>query len=133
MTTLSPEQLKAREGKLTASAVKCLMTGDEDAIRDLWRKLVGDPTFEREDLSKRWPVQLGAVTEQLNLNWYGFKHNPVIRRGEVITHPTEGWPLLARWMAGTKTCAARSSASTSAGAKCCRPSSTATSRKCSGR
>lgn len=81
---LSPAQLQARENKLTASRVACLMTGDTDKIMNLWRELVGDPDFIEEDLSDVWPVQLGSVTEHLNLDWFERKHGPVTRRGDVV-------------------------------------------------
>lgn len=87
---LSPAQIEARDGKLTASRVACLMTGDEAEIMNLWREMVGDPSFVPEDLSQVWPVQLGATTEHLNLDWFEQKHGPLSRRGEVITHPN-GW------------------------------------------
>jgi hypothetical protein len=87
---LSPAQIEARDGKLTASRVACLMTGDEAEIMNLWREMVGDPAFTREDLSQVWPVQLGAFTEPLNLDWFELKHGPISRRGEVVTHEN-GW------------------------------------------
>ena len=67
---LTAEQLKARDGKLTASRVACLMTGDAEKIMNLWREMVGDPSFVADDLSGVWPVQLGSATEMLNLDWY---------------------------------------------------------------
>lgn len=82
---LSPAQLKARDGKLTASRVACLMTGNSAKIMNLWRELVGDPAYVEEDLSQVWAVQLGSATEALNLDWFEMKHGPVIRRGEVIS------------------------------------------------
>lgn len=86
---LSPAQIEARENKLTASRVACLMTGDEAAMMNLWREMVGEP-FETEDLSGVWPVQLGSHTESLNLDWFERKHGEVTRRGEVVTHNI-GW------------------------------------------
>lgn len=83
---LSPEQIASREGKLTASRVACLMTGDNEKILNLWRELIGDPAFIPDDLSDVWPVQLGSVTETLNLDWYAKKKAPVTRRGEVVLH-----------------------------------------------
>ena len=61
---LTQAQLAARDGKLTASRVACLMTGDAERIYALWLEMVGDPSFEPEDLSDVWPVQLGSVTEE---------------------------------------------------------------------
>lgn len=88
---LSDLQRAARDGKLTASRVACLMTGDPAKILDLWREMIGDPTYEPEDLSGVWAAQLGAHTEALNLEWYTRKHGPVSRIGEVVVHPTIDW------------------------------------------
>lgn len=89
---LSPAQIEARDGKLTASRVACLMTGDEAEIMNLWLELVGDPAWEREDLSGVWAVQLGSHTEALNLDWHEKKTGKkVIRRGEVVVHPELEW------------------------------------------
>lgn len=89
---LTPTQQKAREGKITASAVACLMTGDEEKILNLWCELVGDPEYKPVDLSGVWPVQLGSFTEPLNLDWYERKRGrEVSRRGEVITHKQIPW------------------------------------------
>lgn len=88
---LSPAQLKARDGKLTASRVACLMTGDPAKIMNLWRELVGDPAYVEEDLSQVWAVQLGSTTEALNLDWFEMKHGPVTRRGDVISPIDMDW------------------------------------------
>lgn len=87
---LSPTQLAARDGKLTASRVAALMTGDETDIMTLWREMIGDPDFVPEDLSGVWPVQLGSHTESLNLDWFERKHGPISRRGDVVVHG-DGW------------------------------------------
>lgn len=87
---LSPAQQEAREGLLTASRVACLMSGSEDDILNLWKELIGDPSFVAEDLSAVWPVQLGSWTEPLNLDWFERKHGPLSRRGEVVEHDN-GW------------------------------------------
>lgn len=89
--SLSVEQLKARKGKLTASRVSVLMKGDAEGIMNLWREMTGDPTFELEDLSHVWPVQLGSATEELNLNWFEMKNSPVSRRGDVVVHAKYPW------------------------------------------
>jgi hypothetical protein len=89
---LSPDQIKQRDGRLTASRVACLMTGDADKIMNLWRELVGDPAFVDEDLSDVWPVQLGAHTEPLNLDWYEKRTGKTLsRRGEVMVMPGFEW------------------------------------------
>lgn len=90
--TLSLAQLAAREGRLTASRVACLMSGDERAILGLWREMVGDPAYEPEDLSGNWAVQLGSVTEGLNLDFYERRTGRTLtRRGEVVCKPGFGW------------------------------------------
>jgi predicted phage-related endonuclease len=89
---LSTEQIKARRGKLTASRIACLMQGDAAKIMQLWLEMTDDPSFVPEDLSRVWPVQLGACTEVLNLDWYQLKNNAAItRRGEVVIHPVHDW------------------------------------------
>lgn len=91
---LSPTQISQREGKLTASRVSCLMTGDADKIMNLWREMVGDPAFVPEDLSGVWSVQRGVATEHLNLDWFERKHGPISRRGDVVVGSPD-------WMAAT--------------------------------
>lgn len=89
---LTPQQLKEREGKLTASAVSCLMTGDQKKMLNLWRELVGDPDYEPTDFSNIWPVALGSTTEELNLDWYEKKTGAkVTRRGEVVIMKDTDW------------------------------------------
>lgn len=90
--SLSPSQLAARDGRLTASRVACLMAGDDTAILNLWRELVGDPDFVPDDLRHVWPVRLGECTEPLTLDWYAERTGrPVTRRGEVAIHPEANW------------------------------------------
>lgn len=93
---LTAAQREARAGKLTASRVACLMRGDAEAVMRLYREMIGEE--QEEDLSDVWAVQLGACTEQLQLDWYERKGNPVSRRGEVVT-----WPINTRepWAACT--------------------------------
>lgn len=89
---LTQAQLDARDGKLTGSVVGCLMTGNRDKQMSLWRELIGDPTYKRDDLRAVWAVQLGSTTETLNLDWYERKtHHEVIRRGEVVVWPGVDW------------------------------------------
>lgn len=90
--SLTAAQISARDGKLTASRVACLMNGDDEALLNLWRLMIGDPEAHEEDLSGVWPVQLGSVTETLNLDWYErVTGHPVTRRGEVVIHPACDW------------------------------------------
>jgi hypothetical protein len=89
---LSPVQLKAREGKLTASRVAVLMKGDAEGIMQLWLEMTGDPSFVPVDLSHVWPVRLGEATEQLQLDWYSDKNAQIVsRRGEVCIHSRHDW------------------------------------------
>lgn len=89
---LSPDQVKARDGRLTASRIACLMTGDADKIMNLWRELVGEPAFVEEDLSDVWAVQLGSHTESLNLEWYTRRTGRTLtRHGDVITREGFDW------------------------------------------
>lgn len=90
--SLTEAQRLARSGKLTASRVSCLMTGDKAKILAVWRELCGDPTYEEENLDEVWAVQLGSTTEQLNLDWYERKTGHVLsRRGDVVVHPDHDW------------------------------------------
>lgn len=89
---LTDAQKLARAGKLTASRVAPLMTGDKAKIMAVWRELCGDPTYEEEDLDDVWAVQLGSTTENLNLDWYERKTGRALtRRGEVVVHPQYDW------------------------------------------
>jgi len=86
---LSPPQLAARAGKLTASRIACLMRADKPAILALYQEFIG--AAEPEDLSRVWPVRLGAATEALNLDWFEMKNGPLTRRGEVAVHRHYPW------------------------------------------
>jgi len=89
---LSPDQIRQRDGKLTANRVACLMTGDPEKLMNLWRELVGDPSFVDEDLSDIWAVQLGSHTESLNLDWYEKRTGkPLSRRGDVVLREHHEW------------------------------------------
>jgi predicted phage-related endonuclease len=88
---LTSEQIAARQGKLTASRVACLMTGNTAKIMDLYLEMTDDQSFVPENLDNVWAVQLGACTEKLSLDWYDGKHNRVTRRGEVVVHPYYTW------------------------------------------
>jgi hypothetical protein len=89
---LSPEQMAARKGKMTASRIACLMTGDTAKIMALYMELTEDPSFVADDLRDVWPVRLGEVTEQLQLDWFQEKNGlAVTRRGEVVVDPELGW------------------------------------------
>jgi predicted phage-related endonuclease len=86
---LSKAQIEQRVGKLTASRVACLMTGDVAGIHALYLEMLGE--VPPEDLSHVWPVRLGEATEQLNLEWVERSGLTVTRRGDVIVHPKYDW------------------------------------------
>jgi predicted phage-related endonuclease len=89
---LTETQKLARAGKLTASRVACLMTGDKVKIIQLWREMCGDPTYVEESLDEVWAVRLGETTESLNLEWYEkIKGKALTRKGEVVVHPDYPW------------------------------------------
>lgn len=89
---LTTEQLRLRDGRLTASRVSCLMTGDAEKILNLWREMVGDPAFVPEDLSGVWAVQLGTATEAVNLEFYTRQTGRALsRHGEVAICPGADW------------------------------------------
>lgn len=84
--TLTDAQRTAREGKLTASRIAVLMEGDAEKIMDLWKELVGDPSWVAPDFSDNWPVFFGSATEGTNLIWFAKKHGSVSRVGDVVIH-----------------------------------------------
>ena len=87
---LTEAQIAARKGRLTASRVAVLMNGDAEGILRLYREMIGEE--QEENLDDVWPVQLGIVTEELNLRWYERNSgSPVTRRGEVVVHPKYPW------------------------------------------
>lgn len=87
---LTEKQRVAREGKLTASRVSALMAGDATKIHRLWLEMTGQA--EEEDLSGVWAVQLGLVTEHLNLEWAERKlGEQIIDRGVFVQHPHLEW------------------------------------------
>ena len=89
---LTPEQIAARKGKLTASRVAPLMTGDGDKMRHYWQELTEHPDYVPDDYSDVWHVQFGSYTEPFNLHWYERKQKtPISRRGEVVIHPELPW------------------------------------------
>lgn len=85
---LTEAQLKARDGKVTASFAPYLMAGDRDRILSEWMRLVGHPDYAPEDLSDKWPVQFGSYIETFAVNWHERKTGQALtRRGEVVVHP----------------------------------------------
>ena len=87
--TLSDAQRSAREGKLTASRIAVLMEGNAEKILDLWKELVGDPSWVAPDFTDNWPVNFGVVTEAINLQWFSKKHGNISRVGYVAQHSSK--------------------------------------------
>lgn len=87
--TLTAEQIKAREGKLTASRVAVLMNGDAAGILQLYQEMIGEN--EPENLDHIWAVRLGSLTESLNLDWFEMKGGRLSQRGIVVVHKKFPW------------------------------------------
>lgn len=88
--SLTAVQMQARDGKLTASRVGVLMSGDPEKILHLWEEMTGQRN--PDNLSHIWAVQLGVHTEALNLDWYERVHcRPIKRRGQVVVCPQADW------------------------------------------
>jgi hypothetical protein len=84
MANLNP----LRSERVTASFLNSLMAGNNTAILNKWRELVGDPQYQPEDLSDSWPAQLGLYLEPFALDWHQRKTGrPLTRRGEFVQHP----------------------------------------------
>lgn len=87
---LSPEQIAARKGKLTASRIAALMNGASEAVLRLYLEMIGER--EEERLNHVWAVRLGEATEFLQCEWFEEKYGlSVIYRGEVRVHPQIPW------------------------------------------
>jgi predicted phage-related endonuclease len=90
---ISPKR-RDRRSFIGGSDARIIMGDDEGALLRLWREKRGEA--EPEDLSGNLIVQLGAVTEDLNRQWYERQSGQVVtdvqRR---VQHP------VVRWMAAT--------------------------------
>jgi hypothetical protein len=92
--TLTAEQQRLREGKITASFLPQLMAGDAPAIYAKWLELIGDPAWVPEDTTDNWPINFGSYVESFALDWHQRRTGrPLVRRGEVVDHPS--WPGIA--------------------------------------
>lgn len=88
---LSAEQIKLREGKVTASFIGHLMFGNEDRILNEWRRLVGDPNYV-DDFKPNWLTEYGSYLESFMLDWREKKSgHKMTRRGEVVYHKAYPW------------------------------------------
>ena len=86
---LDPKSLSERFGTIGGSEINILASGDSDRINQLWLRKRGE--VEADDLSTVWPVLMGHITEELNLEWCQLKHElEIINRQLVISgkkHP----------------------------------------------
>jgi hypothetical protein len=82
---LTVEQQARRRFKITASMLPILMHGDEARINRLYCEEIGE--IEREP--SNYAMELGSHVEPFMLDWTQAKTgHPIIRRGEVVDHPT---------------------------------------------
>lgn len=89
---LTFEQQQVRNNRIGASFVPALMAGKTDAILREWKRLVGAPDYEPEDLGDVWAVQLGSYLEPFALDWHQKRTGrPLTRRGESVVHPQLGF------------------------------------------
>ena len=87
---LSQAQQAARRGKLTASRLPVLMSGDEAKIYSLWAELTGRQV--PDNLDEVWHVRLGNATEHLNIWWYEkTTGRPTSMHGDVVQHIQHPW------------------------------------------
>src|SRR6202163_4936906 len=83
-----------RRSFIGGSDARTIMGSDESALLQLWREKRGE--VEPEDLSGNLVVQLGAVTEQLNRQWYERNTGRLVTGVQrQVFHPVK------RWMAAT--------------------------------
>src|SRR4051812_49271411 len=86
--------LKNRRTFVGGSDARTIMGEDERALLRLWHEKRG--AVEPEDLSGNLIVQLGAVTEQLNRQWYERNTGQAIKNVQQrVQHP------VVRWLAAT--------------------------------
>lgn len=78
-----------RAGKLTASRIACLMTGESEKIHQLWLEMTGQAL--PQDLDDNWAVRLGEATEHINLLWFQKKNYPLSKMGEFLVSADFPW------------------------------------------
>ena len=79
---LPQNELAERKSTVGGSDINIIAGGDLEAINRLWQQKVSG---ENDDLSKVWPVIMGVLTEELNLEFIQLKHGySIVQRGRVI-------------------------------------------------
>lgn len=85
---LTAEQHAKRDGFITGSFLPALMAGDKPKILSEWKRIIGDPGYEPENLDDVWPVQFGSYIETFAIDWHQRKTDKQLtRRGEWVIHP----------------------------------------------
>lgn len=88
---LTAQQIKLREGKITASFIPHLMFGNEAKILNEWKRLIGDPDYV-DDFKPGWLSEYGSYLEAFMLDWREKKTgHKMTRRGEVVYHNSYPW------------------------------------------
>jgi hypothetical protein len=81
------DELLARRRYLGGSDATILMSGNPEAIHDLWERKTG--RAPEPDLSDALPVQIGIFTEPLNVRWFErVTGRKVRRRNQLVPHPS---------------------------------------------
>ena len=79
---LDKKSLNERANTVGGSDINILASGDEEAIRQLY---IQKRDNIHNDLSGVWPVLMGIITEDLNLEWTAWKNNiDIVDRQRVI-------------------------------------------------
>lgn len=79
-----------RQGCIGGSDAKVIMSGDQRAIDNLWRQKRGE--VEADDLSENILVQLGNVTEPLNLDFFEMRTGFIVTDEQARPSYPE-WPI----------------------------------------
>ncbi|MCB1466543.1 MAG: YqaJ viral recombinase family protein [Rhizobiaceae bacterium] len=88
---MSEEVRQARRSCIGGSDARIIMSGDQPAIERLWGEKRGD--LAPEDLSDVLIVQMGNITEDLNLDWFELNHPDLIVTDEQTRPAYEAWPV----------------------------------------
>ena len=80
---LTPDALDQRTTTVGGSEINVIAEGDADQINQLYEKKINGT---HDDLSMVWPVLMGHITEELNLEWCQYKQQiAIVDRQRVLT------------------------------------------------
>jgi len=79
---MDPKSLSERFGTIGGSDINIIAGGNAEKINNLWLRKRGE--IEAEDLSTVWPVLMGHITEELNLEWCQLKHSIEITNRQLV-------------------------------------------------